>query len=283
MIEKLVKIISKSLPLKQAHKEAIWITQELPQNKWISACHARSKLVPLQYILGSQPFGKLDISCKAEVLIPRLDTEEWVMEASELLRETKIDNIVDYCTGSGCIGLGFASELLDISRVDCIDYKDEAVSLAKENLMKNSSYIPFPVGIYKGNVFEKFLPHDLKYLNENSHNILVSNPPYIPEEDMCASKVEESVLKYEPKDALVGDFEFYDALCSNVLNNYKSFKAFIFELGYISQAEKVAQLLNHEDWTIGIRKDRGGNLRNVIGWRHKSSFDVLDKMIHSHL
>lgn len=107
----MIKIISKSYSLQQAKQEAVWISQELPESKWFDACEKRSNLVPLQYILGNQPFGKLDIKCEEGVLIPRLDTEEWVLEATNLLKNINIDNLIDYCTGSGCIGLGFASEL----------------------------------------------------------------------------------------------------------------------------------------------------------------------------
>lgn len=283
VLAKMVETISKSFPVKQARKEAVWITQELPEDEWIKASHLRSKLVPLQYILGSQPFGKLSISCKQGVLIPRLDTEEWVIEASEILRNVKINRILDYCTGSGCIGLGFASELRNTSRIDCIDYKDEAVDLARKNLELNSSNLPVQVKIYKGSIFDQYLPRDANYLDEESQNMLVSNPPYIPERDLMSPEVEESVLRFEPRDALLGDSEFFEGLCSKILINHKSFKGFIFELGYISQAQTVANLLDHNVWTVGIRNDQSGKLRNVLGWRSNSSFAVLKDMVHQYL
>lgn len=283
VLEKMVETISKSYPVKQARQEAVWITQELPQKEWLNASHLRSKLVPLQYILGSQPFGKLDISCKKGVLIPRLDTEEWVLEASDILRDVKIDHIVDYCTGSGCIGLGFASELRNTTQIECIDFKDEAVDLARKNHELNSSNIQTQIKFHKGSVFDQYLPSDANYLDERSHNMLVSNPPYIPEEDLISPEVEESVLRYEPRDALLGDSEFYEALCSEILIKNKSFKGFIFELGYMRQAQTVAKLLDRKLWNVGIRNDKSGKLRNVLGWKSNSPFTVLENMVHHYL
>lgn len=278
-LQDMARIISKSYPVNQAKREALWISQELPKQKWLNACNLRSQLMPLQYILGNQPFGKLDIKCKSGVLIPRLDTEEWVLEATDLLKNTKIDNVVDYCTGSGCIGLGFASELNQIKKVDCIDFKDDAVALSKVNLNSNKESIISNVEIHKGNLFDGYLPPIL----ENSISILVSNPPYIPLKDMTKTEVEESVLTYEPKEALIGDLEFYEALCNEIISKNESFQGFIFELGYIHQADLVKQLLNDNSWIVGIRYDRSEHLRNVLGWKKNSGFNVLQKMVHKYL
>lgn len=275
----MARIISKAYPYNQAKREALWISQELPKEKWLKACNLRAKLMPLQYILGNQPFGKLDIKCKSGVLIPRLDTEEWVLEAADLLKDTKIDHILDYCTGSGCIGLGFASELNKIRKLDCIDFKDDAVSLSRENLNLNNDRIIPNVEIRKGNLFDGYLPP----ITENSISLLVSNPPYIPLKDMIKNEVEESVLKYEPKEALIGDLEFYDALCNKILLKNESFQGFIFELGYTHQADLVKKLLRDHSWIVGIRFDQSQHLRNVLGWKRNSKFNVLQKMVHKYL
>ncbi|KAG0680838.1 hypothetical protein C6P40_004098 [Pichia californica] len=278
-LSQMIKIISKSYSLQQAKQEAVWISQELPESKWFDACEKRSNLVPLQYILGNQPFGKLDIKCEEGVLIPRLDTEEWVLEATNLLKNINIDNLIDYCTGSGCIGLGFASELNNLKNLDCIDFNDNAINLSIKNLNHNKIFFKKTnINIYKGNLLKGFLPS----INENSISLLLSNPPYIPKNDLNKNNVEESVLKFEPKEALLGDIEFYDALCTKILQKNNSFKGFIFELGYIHQAEIVNKLLNNnQSWKIGIRNDQSGNLRNVIGWKVDSEFTILEKMVHT--
>lgn len=277
--KQMVEIISRAFSPSQAIREARWIQAELPAEKWIDASIKRSNYFPLQYILGNQPFGKLNLKCEKNVLIPRLDTEEWVLQASELLKDTKIDSIVDYCTGSGCIGLTLASELQNASKIYCIDYKDEAINLANKNLIINKSEIKTKVEIYKGNIFDGYLP-DHAFLENPAHkSILFSNPPYIPQIDLKDSEVETSVLRYEPEDALLGDLEFYESLTKQILIPNLAFKAFIFELGYQSQANIVKKILP-TDWTVGIRYDSSNHLRNVIGWKHNTDLSILGNMIH---
>ncbi|TID30118.1 hypothetical protein CANINC_001280 [Pichia inconspicua] len=278
-IKQMIDIISKSFPPSQAIREAKWIQNELPSEKWIDACIKRSNHYPLQYILGNQPFGKLDLKCQPKVLIPRLDTEEWVLQASELLKQTKIDNIVDYCTGSGCIGLTMASELNDVSKIYCIDYKNEAIDLTKENLLINKSQLNVDVEIFKGDIFDGFLPDHELLKNPANKSLLVSNPPYIPKNDLIDGEVETSVLKYEPEDALLGDLEFYQCLTKQLLIPYPAFQAFIFELGYQHQADVVRKILP-KDWTVGIRYDSSNHLKNVIGWKKTTDLSILGNMIH---
>lgn len=278
ILEKMIHIISRNLPEKQAIQEARWIYQELPESDWIDACNKRSTLVPLQYILGNQPFGKLDLKCNPGVLIPRLDTEEWVIEASEYLKDVEIDNLIDYCTGSGCIGLGFGSELDKIKQIDCIDFKKEAIDLSFENFNRNQDLINTPINFHQGDLFKSYLPKSL--INDKTKSILlVSNPPYIPEAELIVPEVEESVLKYEPREALIGDLEFYKALCENLINQNSSIEGFIFELGYLNQANIVKQCLSTTSWKVGIRYDSNDKIRNVIGYKHDSRFSVLHKMI----
>lgn len=278
----LVKVIAKSFPKEQAKREASWIYNELPANQWVAACESRSKHVPLQYILGNQPFGNLTLNCKPGVLIPRLDTEEWVLEAAELLKNTKIGSIVDYCTGSGCIGLGFASELNNAKLVSCIDFKDDAVELATENCNQNATLLKSKIEVHKGDVFNGYLPSNFDYRNNNGDCLLLANPPYIPIKDLVDTEVEKSVLEYEPREALLGELEFYDALCTQILVPNNAFKSFIFELGYLAQAKRVRESLS-PSWIVGMRSDHSGNLRNVLGWQRDTKFQILEEMVDDYL
>ena len=87
-----------------------------PGWRWRLRCHVkrRSKGEPLQYILGGQPFGDLNILCRPGVLIPRPETETYTLKLAQLLkrciesekaREVEALRILDLCTGSGCIAL----------------------------------------------------------------------------------------------------------------------------------------------------------------------------------
>ena len=124
----------------------------------------RSAGMPLQYILGNQPFGNLDILCRKHVLIPRLDTEIYTDKMANLLLSTlattdletvypwqkrKKFRILDLCTGSGCIALLLHSILKPIGakKVELpagleieilgVDSSPNAIDLARQNLEHN--------------------------------------------------------------------------------------------------------------------------------------------------
>ncbi|GMG19182.1 unnamed protein product [Ambrosiozyma monospora] len=268
--KQLLSILKKTFPLKQATTELNWIKQELPESQWMTAVQQRAELKPLQYILGTQPFLNFEIDCKPGVLIPRNDTEEWCSELIDIINLSRQDDkrdikIMDYCTGTGCIVIGLTM-LKNCHSVVGVDFNNKAVELAQRNYEKNEHLIDHT------NMNVSFHHGDLKLLDvpseSKSFDLLISNPPYIPEEDMCqAGGVEKSVLDYEPLEALVGDLEFYGQLVK--LIPVVQAKAFVFELGYLRQAEITKSLLSNS-WQCGIRYDSGGRIRNVIGWSDKA-------------
>ncbi|KAJ5873585.1 uncharacterized protein N7473_013458 [Penicillium subrubescens] len=121
-------------------------------------CHRRSQGVPLQYLLGDQPFGDLEILCRRGVLIPRSDTESYTYEAARLVRqmalETKDNNsptpsqphkakslrILDLCTGTGCMALllhALLASHFDRIQITGVDISPIALNLARRNLEHN--------------------------------------------------------------------------------------------------------------------------------------------------
>lgn len=282
-ISNLVRVLSKVLPKQQAIQECRYITQELPQSKWIQAVYRREKLEPLQYILGNQPFGQLDLKCKPGVLIPRIDTESWVMRLSEIIKEnTSLSiNLIDYCTGSGCVGLGMLSELKSqIKSFTALDISGDAVELVGENYQRNIDCFSqdSQVDIQISDLLKQEL--DLKFpLSPKQINLLVSNPPYIPLDHMNESNgVETSVLNYEPHLALVGDLEFYNSLCQIIMKN-DMIDGFVFELGYMHQAERVRKLLGSRGWRIGFINDDNSRIRCVTGWKGEK-VRFLEQMVN---
>ena len=126
----------------------------------------RSKGKPLQYILGSQPFGSLEIKCSSQVLIPRPETEMYTEKMAKLLvsalsalhlspetpwQRRKKFRILDLCCGTGCIALLIHSILKPVrstlaalpSAFDIeilgLDHKSAAIDLCRENLIENHS------------------------------------------------------------------------------------------------------------------------------------------------
>ncbi|EMG48715.1 Mitochondrial ribosome protein, small subunit [Candida maltosa Xu316] len=171
--------------IERALLELKWIKNELPENEWKQAVRQRSRFVPLQYILKSQPFGELNILCKKGVLIPRWETEEWCLRLTEHLNSSGLKNlsILDVCTGSGCIPLLMSHELSGTNaNIYAFDVSEQAVSLANENL---SSYklkynTQINLNIYQADVFD---PEVIKNIKLPKLDLVTSNPPYIPQSD----------------------------------------------------------------------------------------------------
>ena len=147
---------------------------------------------PIQYIVGETTFYGLKMLCKTNVLIPRPETEELVDWVLNEVNQKKELNILDLCTGSGCIGLALKDSCSN-SNVMLSDFSEHCLDLSEENASLNS----LEVSIIKQNIH---IPADFYQFKTKSFDVWVSNPPYIPLSKI--SDVDENVLKYEPKEAL---------------------------------------------------------------------------------
>ena len=133
----LPRLLPANRTIEQASLELKWIKEELPKEDWNDAVNQRYQLVPLQYILGSQPFGGLNIKCKQGVLIPRWETEEWCNKLVDTIKQIHMKQLVvlDACTGTGCIPLLIGHKLSNIaSKIYGFDVSGKAFDLANENL-----------------------------------------------------------------------------------------------------------------------------------------------------
>ncbi len=158
----------------------------------------RLKKEPIQYIVGTACFYGRNFFVDSSVLIPRPETEILINECIKLLSIKNNPDIIDIGTGSGCIGITLAKEIPS-SKVIAIDFSEKALNLAEKNA-KN-------MGVK--NI--EFVKHDfLKESIDASADLLVSNPPYIPEKDILSLMTE--VRGYEPREALTDNLdglEFY--------------------------------------------------------------------------
>lgn len=155
----------------------------------------RKKREPLQYILSFIDFWGLKIHVGPGVLIPRPETELLVEEAIKTLRMLIKDtsspfNILDVCTGSGCIALALAQEYPS-ARVYGTDVSERALTFAKKNSqisrIKNVRFLT-------GALFQPV--EGMKF------DLIVSNPPYIPTGDIMGLQPE--IKNWEPVEALNG-------------------------------------------------------------------------------
>lgn len=235
-------------------------------DKFLSLVNKRKKGYPIQYIIGKQEFMGLEFYVNEGVLVPRPDTEiliEWIIEIIEsgYFKEKESINILDIGTGSGAISLSLAY-YIDKAYIYTVDISNKALSIAKKNA-KNLN-LKSKVRFLEGNIFEPIGNLDEK----TKFDIIVSNPPYIPTEEI--NSLQKEVSKYEPRLALDGGLDgldFYRKITkeSPKYLNHKGILA--FEIGY-NQGDELKKILetNRKYKDIQIRKDLGGHNRAVIGY-----------------
>ncbi len=224
-----------------------------------------NKDMPLQYLLGSTPFGNLDILCRPPVLIPRPETEEWCMNVAQQLQFLSNQQlwILDLCTGSGCIALALA-KALPKAKVLATDIHDEALALAQENAAHN----------HITNV--TFLRSDLfaQIPGEFTFDLIVANPPYIPEKDWAT--LDKSVSQWEDKNALIAKDsglalikKIIDRVPEYIKTNDELKKAqlpqLMLEIDHTQGAAVAEYMKQHGYNQIKITKDLEGNDRVASG------------------
>ena len=210
-----------------------------------SILEALSSWRPVQYILGTAEFADMILEVNENVLIPRPETEELVAWVADEM--PKGANILDACTGSGCIAIALA-RLISGSRVWAFDISEEALAVAKRNAQR---YAP-NVTITQNDALE-----DFSSITTEKLDAVVSNPPYIPQSDIALMR--PNVTEYEPHTALFvedGDpLIFYRAIARTARTMLKSEGKIYFEI-YESLADDMCRMLMAEGYTdIVVRKD----------------------------
>ena len=206
---------------------------------------------PLQYIIGMCCFMGNDFLVNNSVLIPRADTEVWVEKAIDIARGTKMKAVLDLCTGSGCIGISIKKLLKNID-VYAVDISENALEVARKNAEHNST----PINFIQSDLFSN--------VSEIEFDMIVSNPPYIPSNDI--KELDREVLN-EPIIALDGGndgLDFYRKIVSEASMFLKDNGYLVFEFGY-NQVDDVADILKQNNFYIEeLVKDYSGNNRAVI-------------------
>ncbi len=190
----------------------------------------RSQGIPLQHIIGWVEFYKRKFKTDGRGLIPRPETEELVdlILKSELPEQARI---LDVGTGSGVIGLSLAAELSDRgAQVTLVDISADALALAGENAqsleIKN-------VTLTQSDLFESV---------EGSFDLIVSNPPYIPQAESSTLSKEVS---HDPVLALYSGDDGLDLIrifCAQAKAFLKPSGRVAMEIG-IHQDKQVEKLL----------------------------------------
>lgn len=198
-----------------------WHTLE----SWVAQ---RLERKPLQYILGNVPFCNLEILVEPPILIPRPETEEWTSWLFEKLGPIKNEplKILDIGVGSGCIALALA-RALPYAQIIGVDSDLHAIQLSK----KNQEHNKISNAIFlQSDLYQELAQH------KQSFDLIVSNPPYIPEEEYRT--LSKDVTDWENKQALVASDEGF-AIHKKILVDAKKY----LKLESILKTHKLPQLV----------------------------------------
>ena len=225
------------------------------EKDYLKLTEKRCQRMPLQYLTGEQEFMGLPFAVNEHVLIPRQDTEVLVEETIQILKNEMSDaDVLDLCTGSGCIGISIQSFCPE-TKVTAADISEDALKVAKYNALQNRVLVNF----VHSNLFSEI---------SGTFDLIVSNPPYIP------SKVIDTLMPevrdHEPMGALDGKEDglyFYRRITEESVAHLKDGGYLLYEIGH-DQAEAVSGFMKEQGfYDIKVICDLAGLDRVVRGRR----------------
>ncbi|WP_096203035.1 peptide chain release factor N(5)-glutamine methyltransferase [Bacillus sp. FJAT-45350] len=205
---------------------------EESQQRFIKDVEKAATGIPVQYITGEEQFYGRTFRVNKEVLIPRPETEELVVGIIERLPKRENLRLVDVGTGSGAIAITLSLEVPELT-VTAIDIAKESLEVAESNAKNLRANVQFQ----EGDLLKSLINEGEKV------DIVVSNPPYIPLEDVKQLAV--NVRDYEPWRALVGGedgYQFYRRFMDEIPQIINPNGLIAFEVG-VGQGETVANML----------------------------------------
>ncbi|MEK7990654.1 MAG: peptide chain release factor N(5)-glutamine methyltransferase [Thiotrichaceae bacterium] len=236
-----------------------WPEKRLNDEQWQqlqNLVKKRIKHQPIAYLTGHKEFWSLDLRVNAATLIPRPETELLVEQALKYIHEIEQPIILDLGTGSGAIGLALAQEYPH-ARITAVDVNAQALEIAQYNAQS-----------LELNNIQFQLSHWFQDLPPQQVHLIVSNPPYIANDDPHLSLGD---VQFEPLQALVSGKDGLDDI-REIAAQAKHFllaEAYLlFEHGY-DQAETVQQILMEQDYkNVKTIKDLAGQERVSLGqWK----------------
>jgi len=248
----LMHVLDRDRTFLLAHPEENLSTKQFDQYQALVA--RRAEGYPLQYLTGRQEFFQLDFEVTPDVLIPRPETELIVEVGIEILKHEAAPFFADLGTGSGAIAISLLQEL-PRARAIAVDVSAAALEVAGRNAERHA--VSDRLQLIESDLFSTMdLPAEL--------NLIVSNPPYIPANDLNGLQRE---VRHEPTGALDGGPDGL-AVIRRLLKDAPDFLPangyLIFEIGF-DQHEAVKKLIDHRAWElIELRKDLQGILRTVV-------------------
>lgn len=208
---------------------------------------------PLQYITQKQEFMGMDFFVNEDVLIPQPDTEILVETVLDICKKYDKQSlrILDLCTGSGAIAISL-SKILN-TQVFASDVSTKALKVAEKNNVLNHSKVEF----IESNLFEQ--------INGEKFDIIVSNPPYIKNEEI---KLLSKQVQNEPYIALAGGedgLDFYRKIIDEAYKYINKNGYLCLEIGYDQKEDLIKLIKQNENYGYeNCIKDLSNNDRCII-------------------
>lgn len=224
------------------------------ESKILSLVKKRSEGYPLQYLLGQWEFYGYPFKVNENVLIPRADTELIIENVLEICRKNNLTSpkIADLCSGSGCIAITLKKQIPS-AEVYAMEISKKAVEIIHSNAVLNNAEI----NILNDDVFNP------KTENLPIFDIIVSNPPYLTQQEMDTLQKE---VTFEPSLALFGGadgLDFYRRMTSIWKNFLRKDGWLIYESGD-GQHEDIKNILGKNNfYNITLSRDLNNIIRNV--------------------
>lgn len=210
---------------------------------------------PIQHIIGLADFMGEKFIVNPSVLIPRDETELLVRQAMEIINKNNFKAVLDMCTGSGCIACMLAK--LTDALVVGVDISNDALHTAFSNMEKMELFNK--ATFRKSDIYSKIR-------DDETFDIIVSNPPYIPPSQKATIQKE---VTFDPEIALYTSdekgLEFYEKITKDAPKFLNKGGYLLFELG-IGQSREVAEIMKNYGFSdIKVLKDLANIDRVIFG------------------
>jgi release factor glutamine methyltransferase len=242
------------------HSKRILTAEE--QKRFLILISKRAQRQPLSHLIGKREFWRDEFIVSEAVLDPRADSETLIEVVINLFPQNAKLNILDLGTGSGCLLLSLLRELPNAQGIGG-DVSEAALMVAKQNAEN----------LLLANRVEFTLSNWFDNLKDRKFDLIISNPPYIPTEDI---KILEPEIHFEPITALDGGIDGLDdyrAIADRVGDYLLGDGKIIVEIG-IGQENYVRDIFSASGLCfLKEEKDLAGVIRCLVFDKGTPSFD----------
>lgn len=240
-------LLNKDLSYLVAHDSEL--LDSTVEERYFEILDKRKNGMPIQYILGEEDFYGRNFKVLKDVLIPRQDTEISVETLLKIIKNSKINNMLEIGCGTGIVGISVDLETkIDVT---AIDISKRAI----ENSIINKEKLGSGIKIMKSDLFSNI---------KESFDLIYSNPPYIKSDEI--EKLQVEVRKHEPRLALDGGedgLHFYRKIIEKAPEYLNDRGYLVFEIGH-DEAKDICALME-DKFDVEVIKDLSKLDRVVVG------------------